>query len=540
MIINRFKRFSLSNIAILLCLLLASCGSESSSEARKQMKTKADLQGAVIGVQLGTTSDGLATELEKKGDGTKVERYNKGADAIQALLQGKIDCMVTDEAPAKAFQRVNPSLQILPETFDASSFAICVAKDHGELKQSINHAIRILKANGVIDSIVNRHLERGIAVAYTPKISAGKLNSSADKLNSSSDAQHPSDAKKMGPEALQKLGLKKSLRFATNATFEPFEYYQDGKIVGIDVDVANAIGDVLGVDVEILDMEFDAIITSVQAGKADAGIAGITVTPEREKNIGFTDSYADVRQVIMVNSGDAKVADAQHGFVNKFKSCFIDDNRYQYMLQGLGNTLIITFFAIILSVILGTLIAIVRARHERKGDWKIPNIICQLYLTIMRGTPTMVQLLIIYYVVFASADVNKIFVAVIAFGLNSAAYIAEVIRSGIMSVDNGQMEAGRSLGLSYGKTMRLIILPQAFKNVLPAMGNELITLLKETSISGYIGLVDLTKGSDIIRSITYEAMMPLGVVALVYLFLVLGLNAGVRKLEKRLRKSERK
>ena len=135
---------------------------------------------------------------------------------------------------------------------------------------------------------------------------------------------------------------------------------------------------------------------------------------------------------------------------------------------------------------------------------------------------------------------NKILVAVIAFGLNSAAYIAEVIRSGIMSVDNGQMEAGRSLGLSYGKTMRLIILPQAFKNVLPAMGNELITLLKETSISGYIGLVDLTKGSDIIRSITYEAMMPLGVVACLYLVLVLGLNAGVRRLEKRLRKSERK
>ena len=279
----------LSFWAMLLCLFLAACGSES-SETRKQLKTKADLKGAVIGVQLGTTSDGLATELEKKGDGTKVERYNKGADAIQALLQGKIDCMVTDEAPAKAFKRVNPSLNILPETFDASSFAICVAKDHSELKQSINHAIRILKANGVIDSIVNRHLERGIAVAYTPKTS---------------------DVKKVGPEALEHLGLKKSLRFATNATFEPFEYYQNGKIVGIDVDVANAIGDVMGVDVEILDMEFDAIITSVQAGKADAGIAGITVTPEREKNIGFTDSYADVRQVIMVNSGDVKAAGNQ-------------------------------------------------------------------------------------------------------------------------------------------------------------------------------------------------------------------------------------
>ena len=499
------RSFRLGFWAMLLCLILAACGSES-SETRKLLKSKADLKGAVIGVQLGTTSDGLATELEKKGDGTKVERYNKGADAIQALLQGKIDCMVTDEAPAKAFKRVNPSLHILPETFDASSFAICVAKDHAELQQSINRAIRILKENGVIDSIVNRHLERGIAVAYTPKTS---------------------DVKKVGPEALKHLGLKKSLRFATNATFEPFEYYQNGKIVGIDVDV------------EILDMEFDAIITSVQAGKADAGIAGITVTPEREKNIGFTDSYADVRQVIMVNSGDVKAAGNQPGMIDKFKSCFMDDNRYQYLLKGLGNTLIITFFAIILSVILGTMIAIVRARHERRGGWRIPNMLCQLYLTIMRGTPTMVQLLIIYYVVFASADVNKIFVAVIAFGLNSAAYIAEVIRSGIMSVDEGQMEAGRSLGLSYGKTMRLIILPQAFKNVLPAMGNELITLLKETSISGYIGLVDLTKGSDIIRSITYEAMMPLGVVACLYLILVLGLNAGVRKLEKRLRKSER-
>lgn len=202
----------------------------------------------------------------------------------------------------------------------------------------------------------------------------------------------------------------------------------------------------------------------------------------------------------------------------------------------MGNTLVITFFAIILSVILGTMIAIVRSTHDKTGKLGIPNMICQLYLTVVRGTPTMVQLLIIYYVVFASVDVNKIVVAVIAFGLNSAAYIAEVVRSGIMSVDNGQMEAGRSLGLSYGKTMRLIILPQAFKNVLPAMGNELITLLKETSISGYIGLVDLTKGSDIIRSITYDAMLPLGMVACIYLVIVLALSAGVHRLEKQLGK----
>lgn len=205
----------------------------------------------------------------------------------------------------------------------------------------------------------------------------------------------------------------------------------------------------------------------------------------------------------------------------------------------MGNTLIITFFAILLSLMLGTLIAIIRATHDRNGNHRILNFLCQFYLTIIRGTPTMVQLLIIYYVVFASANVDKIFVAIIAFGLNSAAYISEVIRSGIMSVDKGQMEAGRSLGLSYSQTMRLVILPQAFKNVLPAMGNELITLLKETSISGYIGLVDLTKGSDIIRSITYDAMMPLGVVALIYLAIVVALSMGVRRLEKKLRKNEK-
>jgi polar amino acid transport system substrate-binding protein len=151
----------------------------------------------------------------------------------------------------------------------------------------------------------------------------------------------------------------------------------------------------------------------------------------------------------------------------------------------------------------------------------------------------MVQLLIIYYVIFASADVSKVVVAIVAFGLNSAAYLAEVIRSGIMSIDRGQMEAGRSLGMSYAQTMRFVILPQAYKNVLPAIGNELITLLKETSISGYIGLVDLTKGSDIIRSITYDAMLPLGVVALIYLVLVMSLEAGVSRIEKKLRKNER-
>lgn len=225
-------------------------------------------------------------------------------------------------------------------------------------------------------------------------------------------------------------------------------------------------------------------------------------------------------------------------FLSKFQQDFINDDRYMYLIRGLGNTLLITLLAVIVGIVLGFLVAIIRATHDKHGGLNILNAVCKVYLTVWRGTPTMVQLLIMFYIILASVN-NKIMVAVIAFGLNSAAYVAEIVRSGIMSVDEGQFEAGRSLGLTYGQTMRLIILPQAFKNVLPALANEFITLLKETSISGYIALPDLTKGGDIIRSITYDPYLPLLGVAAIYLVLVMILTAGVHKLETRLRTNER-
>ena len=158
-------------------------------------------------------------------------------------------------------------------------------------------------------------------------------------------------------------------------------------------------------------------------------------------------------------------------FVEQFTLNFINDNRYQYILQGFVNTLIITLLAALLGIALGFLVAIIRSSHDKTGHMKIPNFICQVYLTVVRGTPTMIQLLIIYYVIFATVNVSKVLAAVVAFGLNSGAYVAEIVRSGIMSVDEGQSEAGRSLGLNYRQTMQFIIMPQAFKNVLPALGN---------------------------------------------------------------------
>ena len=223
---------------------------------------------------------------------------------------------------------------------------------------------------------------------------------------------------------------------------------------------------------------------------------------------------------------------------SSFIANFIDDNRWRYITDGLKITLLVTVFAVLIGVVLGFLIAIVRTTHDKTGKLKILNAICKVYLTVIRGTPVVVQLMIIYFIIFGSVDISKVVVAIVAFGINSGAYVAEIFRSGIMSIDNGQFEAGRSLGFNYAQTMMYIVMPQAFKNVLPTLCNEFISLLKETSVSGYIALQDLTKGGDIIRSRTYDAFMPLIAVALIYLAMVMIFTKLVSLLERRLRNSD--
>ena len=235
-------------------------------------------------------------------------------------------------------------------------------------------------------------------------------------------------------------------------------------------------------------------------------------------------------------------------FSSQFNTAFIVDDRWRYILEGLGNTLLLTFFSLILGVILGVVIAAVRSSWDKvsptmnKGFAKLAfgllNKLCKLYLTIIRGTPVMLQIMIIFYVIMVTST-NKMLSAVIAFGVNSGAYVAEIIRGGIMSIDIGQTEAGRSLGFNYIQTMRFIVLPQAFKNILPSLANEFIVLLKETAIAGYVGVTDLARGANIIRGVTYQGLFPLILAALVYLSLVMFFTWLVGKLERRLRASER-
>ena len=225
-------------------------------------------------------------------------------------------------------------------------------------------------------------------------------------------------------------------------------------------------------------------------------------------------------------------------FIDDFQRNFIQDNRWKYITDGLQTTLLVTFLALVLGVLLGFVVAIVRATYDKTGKLKFINFICNIYITVIRGTPVVVQLLIIYYVIFASVNIDKVIVAVLAFGLNSGAYVAEIVRSGIMAVDAGQFEAGRSLGFNYVQTMIYIVMPQAFKNILPALGKEFIVLLKEKSVAGYVALQDLTKGGDIIRSRTYS-YMPLIATAIIYLVMVIGFSKLLGILERRLRNSER-
>ena len=496
------KKLVFSVFLAFFSILLASCGGESKSVIPNRVYSINDLGHKKVGVQIGNTADIYASDFG--GDTAKidVERYTKLADAVQALMQGKVDAVMSDDQPAKAFVRQNPSLRILEEVFVEEMYAGVVAKGKEALLDSVNQAIAQMKFDGVYDSLFNTYINRNSNYHYQKKVTEGP-----------------------------------KLVVSTNAQFPPYEYYENAKVVGFDIEIVNYIADYMHRTVEIQDIEFDAIINAVASGKADVGFAGFTVTEERKKSINFTTPYT-LSKVVVIVRGDENVQ-SKESFGDHLYKNFVKDSRWKFIVEGLRNTLIISFFAALLGILIGFVIAQIRTNNEFNGRYKVLNWFAKAYLAVIRGTPMMIQLLIIYYIVFSSVNVNKILVAIVAFGVNSGAYVSEIIRSGIKGVDPGQIEAGRSLGLKFRTVLYHIVYPQAFKNSLPALTNEFISLIKETSICGYIGLTDLTRGGDIIRSMTYEAMLPLLAVAAIYFILVAGLSACVAKLEKRLKKNER-
>lgn len=447
---------------------------------------------------------------------------------------------------------------------------------------------------------------------------------------------------------------KEKLILATEAGFAPYEYYDDGEIVGVDIEICEIIAKELGMELEIKDVFFDSIISEVKTSKSDIGAAGISYTEERAKEVDFTINYMDSRQVLIVKKGsyikspsdltnekiavqlgsvgdsyltenlpditvvrekkflaaiqdlkDDKVSGvvmdeiparelltddliildeelvtdhygmvvkkgnkellekinliiaklkedgsidemllrhmgikenikSSNNLIDKFYYSVIYDGRYKYILEGLGNTLLIAVGAVVLGIIFGGITAIIRNIHDNTGKLKILNVLAKLYVTVIRGTPSVLQLMIIYYVIFKAVSVNIVLVGILSFGINSGAYVAEIIRAGFNSVDKGQIDAGYSLGLHYHQVTSRIVIPQALKNILPALGNEFITLVKETSIGAYIGILELTKSSDIIASRTYDYFFPLFITALIYLAITLMLTKLISIMEVKL------
>jgi len=259
------KKFMATLLAVVTALSLVACGGK---KAENTVFSVEDLPGKTIGVQLGTTGDIYASDYE--AEGSTIERYNKGNDAVQALKQGKIDCVIIDEQPAKAFVDKNDDLTILDEEFALEEYAICVAKENADLTAAINTALDELKADGTLDKIISNYI--------------------GDDTKGKFQYESPADVDRSNG----------ALVMATNAAFEPYEFYEGDKIVGIDADMAQAVADKLGMELQIEDMEFDSIITAVQSGKADIGVAGMTVTEDRLKNIDFTNPYTTATQVIIV------------------------------------------------------------------------------------------------------------------------------------------------------------------------------------------------------------------------------------------------
>jgi len=450
---------------------------------------------------------------------------------------------------------------------------------------------------------------------------------------------------------------KEKLILVTEAGFAPYEYYDNGKIVGVDIDIAEELAKSLGMELEIKDVYFDSIINEVKTGKSDFGAAGISYTEERAKEVDFSVDYMISRQIIIVKNesnitspsdlfnqrvavqlgsvadsyiteelpnmtlvrekkflaaiqdlmddkvdcvvmdevpakelvnsslkiledalvidhygmivskGNSKLlnqinevitnlkesgkidefmlvhtglkekekeVDLGNSLLNKFYYSVIYDARYKFILEGFKNTLLIAIGAVMLGIVIGIAIAITRNIHDTKGKLKILNYLAKSYVNIIRGTPSTLQLMIIYYVIFKSTSVNIVLVGIIAFGINSGAYVAEIIRAGINSVPIGQKEAGYALGLHYGDVMKSIVIPSAIKNILPALGNEFITLVKETSIGAYIGIVELTKASDIIASRTYDYFFPLIIIAAIYLCITFFLSKVFGMIERKM------
>lgn len=478
-------------------------GSEvpSSENSNKLLSTLEDLKDKKIGVMLGSTHDAFA---HKRYPQAEIFQYKSPSDVLLGVKAQKVDVGIYNSVSLKEILKTSPDIGTIGEPFEMMPVAFGFSKNNTELLQKFNEFFQTIKANGIYTEMVKRWTEQ--ENPEMPQIATPNKNGLLV-------AGHVSDG-----------GL-------------PFVTVRDNENIGMNIELAKRFAAYLGKDIRFDDMEFGSLIPAVSTGKIDFVAVTLMITEERKQKINFSDSYYEIGMSAfalkknIARKDGASDTQTETSFIqetiNSFKSNIIEEKRYLLLLDGLQTTILISILATIFGTLLGGLICFMRMSHL-----KLLNIPAKIYISILRGMPVLVLLMLIFYVVFGSVNINPILVATIAFGMNFGAYVAEIFRSGIQSIDKGQMEAGIAMGFNKLKTFIYIILPQTIQRVLPVYKGEFISLVKMTSIVGYIAVQDLTKASDIIRSRTFDAFFPLIMIAILYFLISWALMQSLNYLEK--------
>ncbi len=443
-----------------------------------------DLDGKRIAVLTGSAGDHAA---RKHFPAAHFVEMNTSADAALALAAGKVDAYVYDRSVLFNLVAKNPQLQVIEQAIASLDVAAAMHKDSAALQAEVDKVLTALEQEGELQ-----------------RLRAKWIDSHYTTPPPMSDFEN--------------AGQGRVLRVGTSGQHEPFTFYAHGKLAGLDIELMQLIGQRLGRPVEIVDYNFEALIPALQAKKIDLAISNFNVTQERKKLIRYSRPYHGNEISVLVRA-PLPVAAAEPGVLSgwlrgvaaSFHSNILVENRYLLIWDGLKTTVIISVLSTLLGTLLGGAICFMRMSARR-----LLNLPARLYIAVLRGTPVLVLLMLIFYVVFASVSIDPVLVAVIAFGMNFAAYSAEIFRTGIQGVDKGQMEAGIALGFTRVSTFVNVVLPQALHRILPVFKGEFISLVKMTSIVGYIAVQDLTKASDIIRSRTFDAFFPLVMIAILY------------------------
>lgn len=474
-------RFYVKSLLILLVFLF---GCSTTSDEPQKFKSIEDIQQARICVTLGTTQDKLATnELPE----AEIIRVESGPDMFVALQQGRCDAIMIDNTLFEYVKHQYPAMVEIPSNYPTDDYGVGVSKNNPALHKQFNDFLTEIKDSGLYQEIYDRWILNG-------------TESSMPDIQSYSEGV--------------------PLRVGITATQYPFAFMKEQDIVGLEIELIKRFAYAVQRPVELQLISFGSLIASLHSGKSDMIIASISITEERKKNVLFSDPYFETHTVIITTMHDkeedknANINSILQSWKDSFINNIIAEKRYMLILEGLLTTVTIAIFSILLGTLVGGIICFMRMQ---RNFWL--RSIASTYISLIRGIPVLVLLMLMFYVFFAKSPINGVQVAIITFALNFSAYVSEMFRTAITSVDRGQTEAGIALGFSHVQTFYHIVMPQAIKNVLPVYKGEMISLIKMTSIVGYIAVEDLTKMSDIIRSRTFDAFFPLIMVAILYFLL---------------------